>query len=98
MAGLLDTLILPEESNALYGEGIDLIDGNNFPTQHQKQSSLKRGKIPLGSEYYIRIRNVIITIFYNIPDTYLSFERCSIFIRVKNLILKFIFNIYLIIT
>lgn len=82
-AGLMDALILPQESNALFGEGIELIDGNNIPTLNQKKSSLKRGKVALGCEYYLRLRNVIITIFYNTPEIYLSFERCSLFIRVN---------------
>jgi hypothetical protein len=61
---------------------VELLEGL-IPSWIESEASKKRGLLALGCEYYIKLRNLILAIFYWTPTTFLSFDRCFQYIRVS---------------
>ena len=83
-------MILPEEKEAIELEQIELFQGI-IPKLSQKISAFERGHAALGVDYYINIRDIIISLFYWSPEQYLSLERCIYFIKVSIIHFSFFF-------
>ena len=85
-AGLVPETLMPDEKVFLEQEGITLTPGK-APQMSQKVSAFERGHACISRPSYLRLRDIIVSLFYWTPKQHLSLERLAHFIRVRNLIL-----------